>query len=72
MKTFYPLFAALGLLVVAILLMTAPVRDAADDENYVKTQRQHLAAQNMRLFLKFRDPDEQLSLPVVASLESAP
>ena len=71
MRTTYPLGAALGLTIIGVVLMTAPVRDANDDESYVKTQRQLLAAQNKRLFLKLRADSEYMTFPVAAYKDDA-
>jgi len=62
MKTAYPLGAILGLLLIGLVLITAPVRDEQD----AAKQQAALIAQNKKLFMKYRTPEEMtapVSLP---------
>ncbi|WP_050465918.1 hypothetical protein [Herbaspirillum autotrophicum] len=66
MKAAYPLGAALGLSIIGVILMTAPVRDDTDNERYAKQQQAAKLKANKRLFDKLYVQAEEMTFPVAA------
>ena len=66
MKATYPLGAALGLSIIGLVLMTAPVRDDADNERYAQQQQAAKVAANKRLFNKLYVQAEEMTFPLAA------
>lgn len=66
MTTAYPYGAALGMAVIGIVLITAPVIEASDNERYAKQQRDAKVAANKKLFMKYYNQAEAMTFPVAA------
>ena len=64
--TAYPYGAALGIAVILLVLITQPIRDAADAERYAKAQQRAKVEQNKRLFKKLYTNAEAFTFPVAA------